>query len=250
MPQSRSEIALFIPCIVRDFLPEVGRACLTVLDRLGARTAVPQGQTCCGQPEYKRGQGAKAVPLARRILDLFEGYEAVVAPSGSCVSMIRHYPDLLGHDLEARKRAEDLAARTFEFSQYLVDELGVDDLGAEFPARAVYHDSCQVGRSLGVFEQPNRLLAKVRGLELLPLEDQDRCCGLGGTFGLDFPEVSEVLLEDKGQAILDSGADTVVTAEPSCLLNLRGHCQKLGLPVRVMHLAEVLASGPGQGSGS
>lgn len=240
MPSS-SQTALFIPCIVRDVLPEVGEACVDVLRRLGVDLAVPEGQTCCGQPEYKRGRWPLAAPLARRILDLFEGYAAVVVPSGSCVSMLRHYPDILQDDLEYRERAERLAGRSYEFSQYIVDQLGADDVGASCRARVVYHDSCQVGRSLGVYEQPNRLLAKVKGLELLPLHDQDRCCGLGGTFGLDYPEVSEVLLEDKARSILDSGADTVVTAEPSCLVNLRGHMDKLRYPIRVAHLAEVLA---------
>ncbi len=240
MSTSSPHIALFIPCLVRDFLPQAGRACVAVLERAGARVSVPQGQTCCGQPEYKRGRPDMVLPLARRVLDLFQGFEAVVVPSGSCVSMLRHYPDLLDHDLEARQRAEDLASRTFEFSQYLVDHLGVIDLGARYQARAVYHDSCQMGRSLGVFEQPNRLLAAVKDLEMLPLEDQDRCCGLGGTFGFDYPEVSEVLLEDKARAILDSGADTVVTAEPSCLVNLRAHFDKLGGRIQVRHLAEIL----------
>lgn len=240
------KISLFIPCLVQDCFPEIGLAAASVLTRAGVQVAVPEGQTCCGQFQYKRGLADQTARLALHFMEVFEGADAVVAPSGSCVKMVRNYPGLFPPGSPERARAKAMAARTFEFCQYLVDELGVTDLGARFEARAAYHDSCQVGRGLGIHAQPRALLAAVQGLTMLPLADEDRCCGFGGAFSMEFPEVSEAVLEDKAKSVLASGAEVLVTAEPSCMMNLRGYFERAGHPVRVLHLAQILAGEEGR----
>lgn len=237
-------VQLFVPCLVENLAPEIAAATARVLTRAGAEVALPPGQTCCGQPLYKSGRHAEARDLAARFLDLFPGPDPVVAPAGSCVAMVRAYPKLLANDPARAEAARDLAGRTYEFSQFLVDVLGVDDLGAQLDATAVYHDSCQVSRALGVREQPRALLAKVRGLTLAEPARPDSCCGFGGTFSVQFPEVSAALTADKAADLVATGAGMAVCAEPSCLLNLRAHLDK-NHPgkVRCLHLAEVLDSG-------
>lgn len=239
-------VDLFIPCLVDQFLPEVARACANVLERVGVTLRLPEGQTCCGQPVYKAGRFTQARDIARRHLALFEDAEAVVAPSGSCVHMIRHgYPELFADEPGMRERARALGLRTYEFCEYLVDVLGVTDVDANYVARAVYHDSCQVGRSLGVKIQPRALLDAVGGLTRVELEFPDECCGFGGPFAVQHAAVSEAILEDKIDDILASQADIVVTAEPSCLLNIRGGLEKLKAKQPVLHIAQVLDSGVG-----
>lgn len=235
---------LFIPCLVNQFLPEVARACANVLLRLGVELVVPPGQTCCGQPVYKTGRFDEARAVARRHLALFEGGGDVVAPSGSCVHMMRHaYPELFVGEPGMRERALALGSRTYEFSEYLVDVLGVTDVGASFAGRAAYHDSCQVGRSLGVKAQPRALLDAVDGLTRVELKFSEECCGFGGPFAVQHAAVSEAILEDKLDDILSSQADLVVTAEPSCLLNVRGGLENLKANMPVKHIAEILDSG-------
>ena len=242
-------VQLFVPCLVENLAPEIAAATARVLTRAGAEVSLPPGQTCCGQPLYKSGRHAEARDLARRFLDVFAAPDPVVAPSGSCVAMVRAYPGLLAADPELAEAARALAARTYELSQFLVDVLGAEDLGAELPAVAAYHDSCQVARALGVREQPRRLLARVRGLTLAEPSRPGTCCGFGGTFSLQFPEVSASLTADKAADLAATGADLVVCAEPSCLLNLRAHLDKNAPDrnLRCMHLAEVLDSRPGGG---
>ncbi|MEW5774340.1 MAG: (Fe-S)-binding protein [Thermodesulfobacteriota bacterium] len=237
-------VQLFVPCLVENLAPEIAAATARVLARAGAQVSLPPGQTCCGQPLYKSGRHAQARDLARRFLEVFSAPDPVVAPSGSCVAMVRAYPGLLADDPALAGRARDLAARTFELSQFLVDVLQVEDLGAELPAAAAYHDSCQVSRTLGVREQPRRLLSRVRGLTLAEPSRSGACCGFGGTFSLQFPEVSAALTAEKAADLAATGAGMVVCAEPSCLLNLRSHLDK-NFPernMRCLHLAEVLDS--------
>ncbi|BBD09360.1 (Fe-S)-binding protein [Desulfovibrio ferrophilus] len=239
-------VNLFIPCLVDQFLPEVGQACANVLTRLGVDLHMPKGQTCCGQPVYKSGRLDEAREVARRHLTLFENADVVVAPSGSCVHMMRHsYAELFENDPGMRERARALGQRTFEFCEYLVDVLGVTDVDANYVARAAYHDSCQVGRSLGVKDQPRALLDAVGGLTRVELEFADECCGFGGPFSVQHAAVSEAILEDKIDDILSCQADIVVTAEPSCLLNIRGGLEKLKAKQPVLHIAQVLDSGVG-----
>lgn len=237
-------VSLFVPCLVEDFHPEIGEATARVLARAGAAVDYPSGQTCCGQMAFKIGHHKDARNFARHFIEVFTDAEAVVAPSGSCVAMVRnHYPTLFEDDPAWAEKAAQIAARTFELSEYLVDHLNVTKLGASWPGTAVYHDSCQVGRALGVRAQPLALLDQVQDLRMLPLSDADICCGFGGAFSLQFPEVSERILADKAAAIKDSGADFVISAEVSCLMNISGYLSKNGSPARVVHLAQVLAGG-------
>jgi len=232
--------SLFIPCLAQDFYPSVGEAAARVLAGAGVRLDYPSGQTCCGQPVYKSGRFGTARNLAKRFIEIFEHAEAVVAPSGSCVHMVKTYPGLFAEDPGWLQRAENLAHRVYEFSQFLVDVVGVTDLGAEFEATAVYHRSCQVARALGVLAQPLALLDNVRGLRLLDLADPEACCGFGGTFSLRYPEISEAVLESKIEDILATGAKYVISPEISCMMNIGAYLEKSGSPVGVLHIAEVL----------
>jgi len=238
-------VKLFIPCLVQDALPEAGVACLAVLRAAGVEPVVPAGQTCCGQPLYKLGHAAKVRPLARRVLDLCADADAVVCPSGSCTHMIRRYPELFPDEPETAAKARSLAARTYEFTQFLVDILNVSDFGATLPTTAVYHDSCQMGRTLGLFAQPRLLLSRVGGLTLVEPATPDACCGFGGPFSMRFPGVSEALTQDKIQDILATRATTVICAEPSCLLSIKGALAHNHTPLQTLHIAQVLATGLG-----
>jgi L-lactate dehydrogenase complex protein LldE len=235
---------LFITCLQEQFFPEALRGMVTVLERLGVRCELPEGQTCCGQPLFNSGFQRRTATVARHWIEVFDRSEApIVAPSGSCVEMVRHhYPGLFPAGSAERARAERVAARTYELSQFLVDQLGVTDVGARFPHRVTYHASCHLLRGLGAREEPMRLLAAVRGLELLPLPQATTCCGFGGTFSVINPEVSRAMMEAKLQAIAASGAEVVVAGDAGCLMNIGGGLRKAGSPVRAMHLAEVLAA--------
>lgn len=237
------EAFLFIPCLVEHVLPRVGEATAEVLSRAGVRPRLPDGQTCCGQFAYKRGRPDLARPLAVRFIELFEQAPAIVCPSGSCTAMVRRYPTLFAEDDPWRGRAEEVAAKTFELGQYLVDVLDRPDVGARFPARAVLHASCQTTRVLGVGNQTELLLSRVRDLTLVPLSRPERCCGFGGAFSIDYPEISQAILADKVDDVIASGAEAVITAEPSCLLNIGSALARREIPIRPLHLAEVLAGG-------
>jgi L-lactate dehydrogenase complex protein LldE len=235
------KVSLFVPCLVEEVKPEIGAAAARVLARAGCEVEYPPGQTCCGQPLYKAGHADKVRGPAKHFLRVFEQAEAVVAPSGSCVAMVRKaYPLLLEDEPHESARARDLAERTFEFSEFLAGRLGVLDLGAELHALAVYHDSCQVGRALGVREEPLKLMAHVKGLRMVQLQRPEACCGFGGTFSLQFPELSTAITEDKLADIEGSGADVAITAEPSCLINIESMMRHKKSQLRIMHLAELL----------
>ncbi|MBU1229130.1 MAG: (Fe-S)-binding protein [Proteobacteria bacterium] len=232
-------IQLMIPCLVEDCLPEIGLAVVSVLERLGLAVDHPGGQTCCGQMAWKAGDLGNARALALRSLDLFAGPGAVVCPSGSCAKMLRTYPELFPPGTAAHARAVALAGRVFEFCEFLAGLPGAPDFGAGLPARAALHRSCQLDGS----EAPARLLGAVRGLTLLEPERPDRCCGFGGQFSLQFPGVSASLLEDKVRELLALDPDLLVSAEPSCLMNIGGGLARLGRPVRALHVAQVLDLG-------
>lgn len=237
------KVQVFIPCLVEHVLPRIGTATLAVLSAAGLEPIVPAGQTCCGQLAYKRGRLDLVRPLATRFLDVFEAAPAVVCPSGSCTAMVRRYPELFPADDPRQARAARLAARTFELGQFLVEQRGRLDLGARFPVRAVLHESCQMTRVLGAGRATRQLLDRVRDLTLVPLGHPEACCGFGGAFSLDYPELSQAIVEDKVDDIAASGATAVICAEPSCLQNIASVIAKRGLPIRSLHLAEVLAGG-------
>jgi L-lactate dehydrogenase complex protein LldE len=234
-------VSLFITCLVDLFHPEVGRGMVAVLQHLGMRCELPAGQTCCGQPAFNSGCPEDARTVGRQFLSAFRDAEVIVAPSGSCTAMLRvHLPQLFPKDSQEFKDATSLATRVFEFSEFVVGTLGVTDVGARFPHRVTYHDSCHLLRELGVREQPRVLLREVRGLELADLADSDVCCGFGGTFSIKYPAISGAMGRDKIAAIAASGADYVVANDTGCLMHLRGLLARERVSVRALHLAEIL----------
>jgi L-lactate dehydrogenase complex protein LldE len=234
-------VTLFIQCLVDGIYPEVGIATVRIFRRLGIDLICPTQQTCCGQPAFNSGYRREAQVTARRFIEIFETANAIVCPSGSCVTMVRqHYPELFADDASWRQRAQTVAAKTFELSEYLVDVLGVDDLQAQYHGKITYHDSCHLLRNLRVKEQPRRLLRKVAGAEFVELFDSDRCCGFGGSFSFKYPDISAAMVEDKVNNIIASGADTVVGCDMGCLMNIAGRLSRKGSGIKTMHLAQIL----------
>ena len=235
-------VALFVTCLVDLFRPSVGFAAVKLLEQAGCSVEVPPLQVCCGQPAYNSGDRATARAIARQVIDTFEGYEAVVAPSGSCGGMLaHHYPGLFDDEPAMKARAENLAARSYELMSFLVDVLGVSTVAARYDGAVTYHDSCSGLRELGVKEQPRRLLGSVAGVRLREMKTPEVCCGFGGTFCVKYPEISNAMVGEKSADIAQSGADTLLAGDLGCLLNMAGKLQREGSPVRVRHVAEVLA---------
>ncbi len=238
-------IALFITCFNDTLFPGTGRAVVEVLERLGHEVVFPEEQTCCGQMHANSGYQLEAVPLVRRFARVFEGAEVVVSPSASCVGMVREqYPRLaeLAGDEGLAREVEALAPRVLEFSELLVDQLGVEDVGAVFPHRVTYHPTCHSLRGLRVGDRPLRLLRAVRGLELIELPDAEECCGFGGTFAVKNADTSMAMLSDKLHHVLDTRAEVCVAADNSCLMQIGGGLRRQRAGVRAMHLAEILAA--------
>jgi len=235
---------LFVTCLQEQFFPGSLKNMVTVLERLGVRCEFPGAQTCCGQPLFNSGFQSQARGLARHWLQVFgetDGY--IVAPSGSCVDMVHHhYPALFPAGSREHELAEQAAARTFEFSQFLVNILQVEDVGARFPHKVTYHASCHLLRGLGARDEATRLLRAVRGLELVPLAHEQTCCGFGGTFCVIYPEVSQSMMAAKVRDIQASGAAVLVAGDAGCLMNIAGGLRKAGAAVRALHLADVLAA--------
>jgi len=238
------KVSLFIPCLADMFMPSAGEATARLLARLGCEVEYPAAQTCCGQPAFNAGHWPEARKVARQFLRAFSRSEIIVAPSGSCVSMVsNHYEKLFADAPAELEAARALGARTFELTEFIVKRLGITEVGASFRAKVAYHDSCHLLRELGLRDEPRALLRGVTGLELVELAESDRCCGFGGTFAIKFPEISAAMVRRKVERIKESGADTVVAGDPGCLINIKGRVHRAGLEVRVMHIAEVLAAG-------
>jgi L-lactate dehydrogenase complex protein LldE len=238
-------VALFITCLADQFYPQVGEAVVRVLQRLGVEVSFNPMQTCCGQPAFNTGYRQEALQVASRTLDLFSRAHAdyIVCPSGSCTSMMRvFYQELFEHEPVRGVQAREMAARVFEFSEFLVRVLQVDDVGARFAYRLAYHDSCHLLRELGVSDEPRRLLRAVRDAELVELGDHRLCCGFGGTFAIKFPEVSVALGDDKIRAAVAAGAEYLVANDSGCLMHLAGVIHRQGAPLKTVHLAQILAS--------
>jgi L-lactate dehydrogenase complex protein LldE len=236
-------VSLFIPCITDQLFPATGMNMVRVFDRLGIAVSYDARQTCCGQPAFNTGYHDEARALALRFLDIFDGAEYVVAPSGSCVTMAKvFYGDLLQLPPSHRDRAEALRGRIFEFTEFLVDVLHIEDVGASYAARVAVHDSCHALRELGVKEQPRALLRKVRGLELAELDLAERCCGFGGTFSIKNEELSVAMGEEKLASIARAGIDVVTAVDSSCLMHVGGLLERKRSAVRAVHIADILAS--------
>ncbi|HEX5706395.1 MAG TPA: (Fe-S)-binding protein [Pyrinomonadaceae bacterium] len=240
------KVSIFITCIVDQMYPRVGMAMAELLARLGVEVVFNPAQTCCGQPAFNAGYRAQARDVAAQMLDIFEreleSADYVVAPSGSCTSMVKNfYPELFADSPRMLSRVARVAARTFELSQFIVDVLGVEDVGSEFKGRLTYHDSCHLLRELGVDSAPRKLLSKVRGVEFVESDRADACCGFGGVFSVKFPETSAAIGAEKITSIERSRADAVVSCDAGCMMQMAGLLGRKGSPVRCLHLAEVLA---------
>lgn len=238
-------VALFATCLVDTLYPDVGRAVVRLLERLGHSVSFPAGQTCCGQMHINTGYQRDALPLVRRHVETFTGHDAIVVPSASCTGCIRTQHAAIAAaagDEELAERARAVAARTYDLPELLCDVLGRDDVGASYPARVAYHPTCHSLRVLRLGERPLRLLRNVRGLQLVDLADADVCCGFGGTFAVKNSDVSAAMLADKMADLLRSGASVCTAGDSSCLMHIGGGLSRLWSGVRTVHLAEILAA--------
>ena len=242
-------VSLFVTCMVDQLFPKVGMAMAGVLERLGYQLDFPQDQTCCGQPAFNSGYRAEARTVARHFLKVFEKSEYVVVPSGSCTAMItHHFADLFPKEPATLERVHALEKRVWEFSTFLTEVAGVEDVGARFDEVVTFHDGCHALRELGIRSSPRRLLSNVRGLELREMLPAEECCGFGGTFSVKFAELSGAMVRTKIEAIVQTGANTVVSLDPSCLMQIQGALSRAGSGIRTMHLAEVLLGVDGRDS--
>ncbi|MGW7291795.1 (Fe-S)-binding protein [Streptomyces xiamenensis] len=242
-------VALFVTCVNDTLYPQTGRAVVTLLERLGVSVDFPAEQSCCGQPQFNTGYRYESEPLVRRYARAFEGYDYIVAPSGSCAAMVRDNYPRIGRKAAAEGRGGELAElaasvvpRTLELTEFLVDVLGVTDVGAYYPHRVTYHPTCHGLRMLGLGERPRRLLSAVRGLELVELPGAQECCGFGGTFAVKNAAVSAAMGADKALNIETTGASAVCTVDNSCQMHIGGTLSRLGSRVRPVHIAEILAN--------
>ncbi|MFE2943036.1 (Fe-S)-binding protein [Streptomyces sp. NPDC059255] len=242
-------VALFLTCVNDTLYPDTGRAMVKLLSRLGVEVEFPLDQTCCGQAHYNTGYRHQAEPLARRYAEVFADYEAIVTPSGSCGAMVRELYPRMGERARAEGRGGTLARtlapvipKTYELTEFLVDVLGVTDVGAYYPHTVTYHPTCHGLRSLGLGDRPHQLLRNVRGLELVELPGAEECCGFGGTFSVKNADISAEMGRDKVRNIESTGAEALCTADNSCLMHIGGIMTRLKVGTRPLHIVEILAS--------
>lgn len=239
---TRPRVGLFVTCLVDMFRPQVGLATVKLLEQAGCEVSVPRNQTCCGQPAFNSGDNKDSREIAKSVIEAFEAFDYVVAPSGSCAAMIKeHYPELFEAEPDWFQRSTELSARTFELVSFLVDEMKFDDISAHYEGKITYHDSCSGLRELSVKQQPRQLLDKVSNLERTELPGAETCCGFGGTFCVKYPEISNKMVEEKTADIIATGADTLVAGDLGCLMNMAGKLQRQGSDIKVRHVAEILA---------
>jgi L-lactate dehydrogenase complex protein LldE len=241
-------VALFITCLADTLFPEAGKATTALLERLGHQVEFPLAQTCCGQMHVNTGYARAALPLVRRYVEVFEDCDVIVVPSGSCTGSVRHQHAMVARrygDEALATRAEAVAGRTYELSQFLVDVLGVEDVGAYYPHRVTYHPTCHSLRLLRVGDRPLRLLRQVRGIDLVELPDAEVCCGFGGTFAVKNADTSTAMLADKMRNVLATRAEVCTAGDSSCLMHIGGGLSRLRAGTRTVHLAEILAATEG-----
>ena len=242
-PVHAPSVGLFATCLVDLTRPSVGFAAAKLLEDAGCRVTVPGAQSCCGQPAYNSGDNADARAITEKVIRVFEGFDYVVAPSGSCAGMIRHhYPALFEGDAYWSARARVLADKTFELTSFLVDVLKIESLNADYDGVVTYHDGCSGLREMGVRDQPRKLLSQVTGMALKEGQEAEACCGFGGLFCVKYPEISGRMVDAKVDDIVATGADTLLAGDLGCLMNIAGRLQRRGSGVRVRHIAEVLAN--------
>lgn len=237
-------VQLFATCLVDTFYPETGEATVRLLRHFGVEVLFPKSQTCCGKPADSGGYTREARKAAEHFISVFQGNDPILIPSGSCASMVKnHYPDLFKDNPRLRQKAEAIAARTYELTQFLVHVLKAHETGLRGRGRITYHASCQLTRELGVRDEPLQLLQSLKGAEFVSLPNADRCCGFGGIFMAKLPEVSMALADEKLETILSTGADTVTGCDHGCLMNIADAVKRRGSAVQVKHIAAVLAEG-------
>lgn len=247
--KSHPSVGLYVTCIVDAMRPNIGFASLALLEQAGCEVTVPARQTCCGQPGFNSGDDETARALAKAVIEVFEPFDYVVVPSGSCGGMIRsHYGALFADDPDWAARQQALSAKTWEILSFLTDVMGFAPDGVRYDGTATYHDSCAGLRELGVHDQPRALLGAVEGLSLVPLEGHDECCGFGGTFCVKYPELSDAIVRDKTEKIRATGAGTLLGGDMGCLMNMAGKLSREGTEMHVFHTVEVLA-GMAKGKG-
>lgn len=235
------KVSFFATCLVDQLYPQVGLDSVNLLEKLGIEVEYDEGQTCCGQPAFNTGYIDETRKVARQFLKVFRDKEYIVSPSGSCAAMIKcHYPELFKEGTPEYLEASDISKRVFELSDFLVSVLDVSDVGARFPHRVTFHDSCHQYRQLGIYEQPRRLIKSVKEIEFVELEDSTRCCGFGGTFAVKFADVSAAMVKEKVNRILESEAEYLITTDVSCMMNISGYITRNSYPVKTLHLAELL----------
>lgn len=236
------KVSLFVTCLVDMFQSGAGKATVELLERLGCELDFPESQVCCGQPAYNSGYVKESKEAMKNMITTFEHSEYVVTPSGSCGTMFKEYPHVFKGDPVWEPKAQALADKTYELTQFIVDVLKVEDVGAKLNGKATYHTSCHMTRLLGVKEAPFKLLSNVEGLEFEALPNAHNCCGFGGTFSVKMGQISEQMVDEKVQCTVDTGADYLIGADCGCLMNIGGRMERKGKPVKVMHIAEVLNS--------
>ncbi|MGO4886687.1 (Fe-S)-binding protein [Anaerobacillus sp. MEB173] len=236
------KVSLFVTCLIDMFQSDVGRDTVELLERLGCEVDFPEGQTCCGQPAYNSGYLKESMESMKHMMNVFQDSQYVVTPSGSCGTMFHEYPKIFAGDPIWELKAKELASKTFELTQFIVDVLKVEDVGASLHARATYHTSCHMTRLLGVKEAPMMLLKNVKGLEFTELPDKHNCCGFGGTFSVKMSQISEQMVDEKVRHVESTKADVLVGADAGCLMNIGGRMSRTGKPIEVMHIATVLNS--------
>ncbi len=234
------KVSLFATCLVDMFQGNVGKATVELLERLGCEIEFPESQICCGQPAYNSGYVQDSKESMKRMISAFEHAQYVVSPSGSCAYMFTEYPHIFKGDPVWEEKAIALAGKTYELTQFIVDVLGVEDVGARLEAKATYHTSCHMTRLLGVKEAPMKLLKNVKGLEFTELPGKENCCGFGGTFSVKMAQISEQMVDEKVQHVEETNAEILIGADAGCLMNIGGRIERKGKPIKVMHIAEVL----------
>lgn len=237
------KVSMFITCVSDAVFPKVGEAMARLLARYGVQLEFPEVQTCCGQPAYNSGYWNEARQAALTILQAFDDSDFVIAPSGSCTGMLHHYPKLFQEDPVNLVKAQNLQRKSYEFSQFMVQVLGVTDLGAVFPHKVTYHPSCHGTRILGIRDEPMQLMQNVKAMELVPLPFAEDCCGFGGTFAVKMSDISGAMVTEKSDHVLETEAEILTGLDMGCLMNIAGNLRYRREPVRVMHLAELLYEG-------
>lgn len=236
-------VSIFIPCFVDQVYPQVGFNMVKVLEKAGCKVYYNPNQTCCGQPAFNAGFWGEAREVCTKFVGDFAGAEYVVAPSASCIGFVRNYYPKLMEDSPVNNEVKQLREKTFEFAEFMIKVLKIDDVGAELNAKVTYHDSCAGLREVGIKSEPRQLLSKVKGLELVEMNDVETCCGFGGTFAVKFESISIAMADQKATNASNTGAEYLVSTDMSCLMHIDGYMRKAGYPLKSLHLADVLASG-------